>query len=297
MQRFHKIGILLTGSPADESALGYAARIASLAGPGRILCICEEQLRGQPTGIDPAGLEQRFKADLGAELAGVVEFRRSQGDGLTDILRAARDEEFDLLIKGRRLPANELSDASAARLARKAPCTTLLVPTQEHVHLSRLMVPLDFSEHSRMALKLALDIGRSTQSDRTQAQVLAMSTYAVNYGYGKTGMTMTEASEKIAVATRQRFDSFLKDFDTSGLDFDTFMLCTGRTSRAVHEVSTARKLDVIVIGSRGLTPSAAAVLGSTTEDIIMGAALPVLVVKKKGETVGLLNALLDQVTK
>lgn len=296
MQRFHKIGILLTGSPADESALGYAARIAALANPTRILCVCEEQLHGQPTGIDPAAIEQQFRTKLG-DRAGVAEFRTSQGHGLTDILRAARDEELDLLVKGRRLPANELSNASAARLARKAPCTTLLVPTQTHVHLSRLLVPVDFSEHSRMALQLALEIGRSTQQDGKQTQVLAMSTYAVNYGYAKTGMTMTAAADKIAVATQQQFDKFLQDFDTSGIEFDTFMLCTGRTSRGVHEVATARKLDIIVLGSRGLTSSAAAVLGSTTEDIIMGAALPVLVVKKKGETVGLLNALLDQVTK
>ncbi len=296
MQRFHKIGILLTGSPADEPALNYAAEIAALAAPERILCVCEQQMHGQPTGIDPAALEQHLRERVGAERAGAVEFRSSQGHALTEILRAARDEEFDLLIKGRRLPANELSNASAARLARKAPCTTLLVPTQPYVHMSRLMVPVDFSEHSRMALDLALEIGRATQAAGQQAQVVAMSTYAVNYGYAKIGMTMTEAARKIADATQQQFDRFLADFDISGLDFDTFMLCTGRTSRGVHEVATARKLDMIVLGSRGLTSSAAAVLGSTTEDIITGAALPVLVVKKKGETVGLLNALLNQVT-
>jgi nucleotide-binding universal stress UspA family protein len=51
-------------------------------------------------------------------------------------------------------------------------------------------------------------------------------------------------------------------------------------------------MDMIVVGSRGLSRSAAAILGSTAERVLTCSPLPVLIVKRKGETVHLLDALL-----
>jgi nucleotide-binding universal stress UspA family protein len=51
-------------------------------------------------------------------------------------------------------------------------------------------------------------------------------------------------------------------------------------------------MDAIVIGSRGATLPADALLGVTTERVLLNASCPVLVVKRKGETFGFLDAVL-----
>jgi hypothetical protein len=48
------------------------------------------------------------------------------------------------------------------------------------------------------------------------------------------------------------------------------------------------------VGTRGQSASAAILLGSESEQMIMESPVPVLVVKARGERIGLLQALLDR---
>lgn len=58
-------------------------------------------------------------------------------------------------------------------------------------------------------------------------------------------------------------------------------------------MASARNMDVIVIGSRGATLPAIALLGATTERVLLEASVPVLVVKRKGETFRFLDVILE----
>jgi nucleotide-binding universal stress UspA family protein len=50
---------------------------------------------------------------------------------------------------------------------------------------------------------------------------------------------------------------------------------------------------LIAIGSRGRTGTAGVLLGKVTEELIAQSRLPVLAVKRKGEQIGILQALLS----
>ncbi len=50
--------------------------------------------------------------------------------------------------------------------------------------------------------------------------------------------------------------------------------------------------DAVVIGARGRTGAAGVLLGKVTEQLIRESPVPVLAVKKKGECLGILRALL-----
>ena len=50
--------------------------------------------------------------------------------------------------------------------------------------------------------------------------------------------------------------------------------------------------DLVVIGARGRTGAAGVMLGTVTEQLIRESPVPVLAVKKKGECLGILRALL-----
>jgi hypothetical protein len=53
-------------------------------------------------------------------------------------------------------------------------------------------------------------------------------------------------------------------------------------------------MDLVVMGSRGQSQSASILLGSESEGVMMESRIPVLIAKRPGERIGLLQALLDR---
>jgi nucleotide-binding universal stress UspA family protein len=296
MERYQRIGVFLTGSPADDVALGFAGRFAALAKSEKVLCVYVHGGGAEAVGaesIDIAKLRQRVLNELPESVAKNAEVDVHEGKGVVEILHSARDSELDLIVTGRRLPGHQMAVGSAfTKLARKAPCSVLIVPNYCRPHFSRLLVPVDLSEHSRLALEAALEIAGESASVGEKPQVLVQTVYHVGYGYSKLGMHFDQAVAKQEQVARQDLERFVAGIDTRGVELETVCTCAEDISTAVHELASARKMDMVVVGSRGLSPAAAAILGGTAERILSGAPQPVLVVKRKGETVGLLNALL-----
>ena len=64
--------------------------------------------------------------------------------------------------------------------------------------------------------------------------------------------------------------------------------------RVVGRVAERERADLIVMATRGRSRSAAILLGSVTEEVILQAQVPLLVVKHFGARLGVLQALLDR---
>jgi nucleotide-binding universal stress UspA family protein len=296
MKQYRRIGVFLTGSPADDEALAFAGRFAVAAQSEKVLCVCVHG--GGPGGapsesISIDNLRQHVLDVLPDNVAAQAEVEVHEGRGLPEILRSARDLELDLVVMGRRLPAHQAAVGSACtKLARKSPCSVLIVPDYCRPHISRILVPVDFSEHSKLALLAGLEIARGGAADGERPQVLVQTVYCAAYGYHMLGMDRDQAIAKQREVAQQSLAEFLKGVDTSGVQFETICTCSEDTAAAVQELAAVRKMDMIAVGSRGLSPTAAAILGGNAERILLHAPQPVLIVKRKGETVGLLNALL-----
>ena len=288
MERFKKLGVFLHDSPADETALAYTAAIASLGRSESVYCIHVRDPELDEDDPDSATLEADVHRALPDAVAKITKVEVHRGTGVAEILRSARDDELDLIIIGRRLPSEQLGIGSAfARLARKAPCSVLVVPLQARPHLERLFVPVDFSAHSKMALEQAIAIARIGGAAKPQLAV--HSNFTVGYGYSKLGLKLSEAIAKRETVCNTQLREFVADVDTSGLDVE--FVCTNSQDPEVviQEAAIARKMDLIVIGSRGT--GSVFMLGSTAERILLHSVLPVLVVKKKGETLPILDVL------
>ena len=296
MKQYRRIGVFLTGSPADDEALALAGRFAAVAESEKVLCVYVHGGGPETAGAKSVNIEELRERVIGAlpdDVAARAEVEVHEGSGIAEILRSARDLGLDLVVKGRRLPAHQAAVGSAfTKLARKSPCSVLIVPNYCRPHISRVLVPVDFSEHAKLALEAALEIARAGAAKDERPQVLAHTVYCAGYGYHRLGMDRDEAIAKQAEVTQRKLDEFLEGVDTSGVQFETICTCSEDTAASVHELAAARKMDLVVVGSRGLSATAAAILGGTAEQILQHAPLPVLIVKRKGETVGLLNALL-----
>ena len=295
MKRFKRLGVFLHDSPAEEIALAYAGRLATLADSESVFCIHVHDQGEETTWpeLEPENFKARVLAMLPPEIAERTTVEVHEGSGVPEMLRSARDRELDLMIVGRRLPSHQMGIGSTFnRLARKAPCSVLVVPNRVHLHLGRFLVPIDFSEHSKMALETALAIARSNKKERPQ--VVAQNVYCVGYGYKKAGVGFHEAGQQLEQRVHKKFDRLIRKVNTDGVDFEFICTCSERTSAAIHDLASVMKMDMIVVGSRGVSTSPASLLGGTAERILCDSPLPVLLVKRKGETVHLLDALLGR---
>lgn len=293
MKNLKKLGVYLNDEPGDKEALAFAGLLAKLGKPESIDCI---HVRGiedpvETPAPEPEVLRQRVLEVFSEDLARGVDVHVSDATGLQEMLRTARDHDLDMIVVGRRLPHDQLALGSAFyRLARKTPCDVLVAPVGAHPHLSRLLVLVDGSEHSKMALETALYIARLSGD---KSQVLVQSVYGIPYGHRYTGMTIEQAQRHREALQREKIEEFVANVDTRGVDFDVVCTCSLNTAAAAHDMASARNMDAIVIGSRGATLPAIALLGATAERVLLEAPVPVLVVKRKGETFRFLDAILE----
>jgi nucleotide-binding universal stress UspA family protein len=288
MQTYRKLGVFLHDSPADDAALAFAGVLATLAQSDSVLCVRVREPDSEGPDPDVAAFEAAVRSRLPDEVSRITQVEIRGGTGVAEILRGARDLDLDMMVVGRRLSSDQLGiGTSFARLAHKAPCNVLVVPEGATPHLGRVLVPIDFSAHSKRALEQGLELARA--SGDAQPQLVMHSNSPVGYGYTKLGMSLAEAIAERERDTRQRLVDFVADLDTTGVEVEQVCTTAEDTEAAICEVAVARKMDLILVGSRG--QSGIFLLGSTAERLLHKSMLPVLIVKEKGETVPFLDAL------
>lgn len=293
MERFKRLGLYLDEWPDDANVLAYAARLAQLA-QIEMMQVVYYSRRAPDDPRGPFDHEGMLHRHLPAELLNCTSLRVVRRGAVEEILRAAREHALDLILAGRTLPASQLATGHAFnRLVRKAPCSVMLVPEGAAVHLSRVLVPVDFSEHARLALETAVDLARA--SGKPHPQLHVQTVFSVGYGYSKTGLTLEEAVAELEQRNRQRLEEFVHAaVDTTGLSCELHCSSSDEPEQAILQLAQARKVDLICVGSRGLSGMASVILGGTAERIVAQASIPTLIVKRKGETLGLLDALLGR---
>jgi nucleotide-binding universal stress UspA family protein len=211
-----------------------------------------------------------------------------EGDHPLDtFLRWAKLKDVDLIIMGRKetLPGHGIL---ANGVAKKAPCSILLLQEKREVKLPKKILMLtDFSSHNHMFY----DFGERIASD-LNAELIPLHYYDVPHGYSKTGKSFDEFSLIMKENAQKDFKKFALKHKDSDLNC-VMELNDGRNiGIQITEYAKGMDADLILLGSRGRTTSAAILLGSTAEKLITAnKMLPMLIFKKKGETMGFFDAL------
>jgi universal stress protein A len=139
----------------------------------------------------------------------------------------------------------------------------------------RILVPLDFSKHSDAALDLALELAREQG-----AEVHLLHAYelpaAVTMAYG---IAIPQAVwDGVQEAAAGRLAEGLRKVEAAGLHGTTH-LATAPAADAIATAAETHGIDLIVMGTRGLTGLKHVLLGSVAERTIRTAPCPVLTVK------------------
>ncbi|NME68292.1 universal stress protein [Flammeovirga aprica] len=212
-------------------------------------------------------------------------------DPTSKILKAIQKNKVDLVIAGKKNIA-EGSGTIARLLTRYAYCTVLTVSENPQVPIKKAIVPVDFSEMSKMAMKNAIQI-----ANRNHMELTVLHVYALPTGYTASGKTPQEYAQVLQQHAEKRCKNFLKQFDFGDISYKTrlhFDIYGNNEAKIISNISLVEDGDLIVMGSRGRSALAATFIGSTTESLLkQHTTISTMVVKDKVRNLGLFGALLE----
>lgn len=142
--------------------------------------------------------------------------------------------------------------------------------------MKKIIVPIDFSEHSEYALKTAAALARKNKAEIIVLNMLEMSDIMLTASGGdqkaKTMFFYKFALQELNVFLRK---DYLKDIKVTPIvkHFKVFS--------EVNEIAVEHNADLIVMGSHGASGVKELVIGSNTERVVRNSSIPVLVVKNE----------------
>ena len=144
--------------------------------------------------------------------------------------------------------------------------------------LKRILVPIDFSENSKKALRYAQPF-----AEQFGAEIILL--HVVRPMMRPEGYMIVPGAQESRRVTRMdereaRLGGFRHHEIGDGIKGGTIVQM-GEPSREIINVAKARKVDLIVIATHGYTGVKHILLGSTAERVVRQAPCPVLVVREK----------------
>ena len=141
--------------------------------------------------------------------------------------------------------------------------------------INNILVPIDFSEHSEKALEFAISLAKGLG-----ARLELLHCYPINPGgispYGV--MLPDDLDREMRDSASARMSEWREKAVSAGLDAD-LTLTAAFPSEAISATAEAHGVDLIVMGTRGLTGLGHILLGSVAERTIRVAPCPVVTVK------------------
>lgn len=140
--------------------------------------------------------------------------------------------------------------------------------------LKAILVPIDFSEPSKKALRYAARFAEQFGSTVTLLHVIQPMVYPADFGYPATIV------DNLDSAVREQAEQQLSALTQL---FSPAMKCLIRVGQPYHEITIAAKelnADLIVIATHGRTGLRHVLMGSTAERVVRYAPCPVLTLRE-----------------
>jgi len=144
------------------------------------------------------------------------------------------------------------------------------------IELRRILVPIDFSEHSKKALRYAIPFAEQFKASVDLLYVVEPTIYPADFSFGQVGFPNVEDE------LRQRGTEELDALIHKEIGHRVPARKVIRTGKAFHEIDEyAREeaIDLIIIATHGHSGVEHVLFGSTAEKVVRHAPCPVLVVR------------------
>jgi nucleotide-binding universal stress UspA family protein len=213
------------------------------------------------------------------------------GDPRSTIIDQALATKADLIVMGthgrrgfKRLLLGSVTEA----VLREAPGPVLTVPphasarASEAVTFKRILCPIDFSPSSLQALGFALNLARQADGRVTLLHVVEWLAEE-DLPRASAHFDVPEYRSYMASDARERLRALVAHESRTWVDISD-VVEFGRAHREILRAAEGKPADLIVMGAQGRGGIGLTLFGSTTQQVVRGAACPVLTVRGLPQT-------------
>ncbi|UCD28784.1 MAG: universal stress protein [Planctomycetota bacterium] len=304
MKRYQRILVCIEEPERDRGMLHYVGTICRAAETKEVHLLHVETEKPQlmeelkEVGAAKSPVTSDTLKDLAAnQLTGhgneKVICKVVSGAPLIEILRYMHDQDIDLIVIGRRAGGGKDTEHEAAlarRITRKATCSVLVLPEDAKAKMDKILAPVRDSECSANALEMACRI-----AEISKGTAICLTVFEVHSGYLSIGTSLEEHTAIMEKWAQRECEQLLERVDKGSANIEIKCLpdLYRKPVPIILDVEEGESADLVVIGARGRTGAAGVLLGKVPEKLIQQSSLPLLAVKKKGECLGLVQALLS----
>ncbi len=147
--------------------------------------------------------------------------------------------------------------------------------------MKNILVPTDFSKEAKNALSIALEIVKKTNGKIILLHILELPNYLIeNNNYNLHTGILNDLKEELISEEKKAYEDLVQDesIDTSFIELRHTM---GSAKRNIIEFANDpnNNIDMIVMGTSGISSIESAVIGSNTENVVKTVDCPVISTK------------------
>lgn len=144
--------------------------------------------------------------------------------------------------------------------------------------IQKILVPVDFSEYSKMALDYSIEFSKRFNSDLILIYVIEPIVYPSDFGLGQIPINQVdfEIQSKAEEELKKLIDEKVPPEVKS-----SFVVRTGKPFLEIINAAQEFNCDLIIIATHGHTGIEHILFGSTAEKVVRKSPIPVLTVREK----------------
>ncbi len=145
------------------------------------------------------------------------------------------------------------------------------------VHMKKILVPVDFSDYSKHALKYAIEFAKHFDAELILISVIEPMIYPADFSMGQVAIPATDQN------LSERVEEELKNLDEkeiAGKVKSKRIIKSGKPFFEINETAREEDVDLIIIATHGHTGVEHLLFGSTAEKVVRKAPCPVLTLRE-----------------
>ncbi|WKZ68205.1 MAG: universal stress protein [Melioribacteraceae bacterium] len=144
-------------------------------------------------------------------------------------------------------------------------------------NFKKILVPIDFSDYSKRALRYAIDFAKQFNSELSLVSVIEPMIYPADFSMGQVAIPATDQN------LTERVETELETLEKNEIGSELKSKRIIKTGKPFYEIiETAREedVDLIIIATHGHTGVEHLLFGSTAEKVVRKAPCPVLTLRE-----------------
>ena len=215
----------------------------------------------------------------------------SHGSTTEGIVEFARKNKIDLALLGKKI-GYDGEGGVARKIVGLIPSSVLLVSEISPQEIGKILVRMDFSSISAIAMQTARGIAEATGAEVNCHHVYKL---PLNFFPQQSPAEVQKLKKRLSDYVQSTYKAFLKKHK-----LDQEVPCTfsmdlhGEEAQILYSQAVKTDADLILVGSKIKSQLANVMLDSTSEKLAgANKSIPVLVVKDRKQSIGFLKALFD----